>query len=155
MSIPNNFDFHHGLLGVLYLLLLEPIQANFLNGQANLLSLGLLALFLFGYARGSSSLTALGLAAAVAIKLVPAVLLFFLIVERRIVMAGLVAFITVMLMLAPAVVAGAQVADLYADYVNQFLVPRLSGSSGDTPELAFSLSSTLTHKAPPVFLDTD
>ena len=142
-------------LGVLYLLLLEPIQANFLNEQANLLSLGLLALFLFGYARGSSSLTALGLAAAVAIKLVPAVLLFFLIVERRIVMAGLVAFITVMLMLAPAVVAGAQVADLYADYVNQFLVPRLSGSSGDTPELAFSLSSTLTHKAPPVFLDTD
>ena len=135
-------------LGVLYLLLLEPIQANFLNGQANLLSLGLLALFLFGYARGSSSLTALGLAAAVAIKLVPAVLLFFLIVERRIVMAGLVAFITVMLMLAPAVVAGAQVADLYADYVNQFLVPRLSGSAGDTPELAFSLSSTLAQMFP-------
>ena len=108
----------------------------------------MLALFLFGYTHGIASLTALGLAAAVAIKLVPAVLVFFLIVERRIVMAGLVTLITVMLMLAPALVAGAEVAALYADYVNQFLVPRLSGSALDSPWLAFSLSSTLAQMFP-------
>ena len=130
-------------LGVLYLLLLHPIQQNLLNGQANFLSLGLLAIFLSGLTLGLPFIAALGLAAAIAVKLLPAILLVFLVVDRRIYTAALAGLLTLALLLVPVLVVGTAITNLYGDYADSFLFTRLSGASVQFPGPAFSLSSTL------------
>jgi alpha-1,2-mannosyltransferase len=107
--------------GIALLLFAAPLQSNFLNGQVNTLVL-LLCLFFFYF--GSTSRKLIGgfcLALAIVIKVMPFVLLGFLLFRKRFKeLLYTLLFITVLALL-PALIVQGQIVDLYDSFVNRML----------------------------------
>jgi hypothetical protein len=126
-------------LALLALFLLDPIQINLLNGQVNLIVLLLLALFLRAHVNGRSLLAAMCLGGAIAIKIVPAALLVFLLARRAVgTLVGAIG-IAAVLCLLPYLCTGDRLWTYYDHYV-RFILARTSIPAVAGRDIIFSVS---------------
>lgn len=127
-----------------FLVLLDVIQNNLLNGQVNFIVLLLCTLFLRYYLLSRRFTASLFLSVAIAIKLTPLLLLVYLLCRRDFLILGLVFFMSLTLsFVVPYTIGGAATFDYYSEYLNSFLMNQLS-LSGQTPQVfAFSLTSII------------
>lgn len=134
----------------IFLFLFSPIQNNLLNGQVNAIVLLCCVLFLHSFSRGRSVPGAIWLAVAISIKLLPAILLLFLLRRRAYRVVVWTVLFTVILCLLPAVVTGAQIFTYYADYADSFLRTRLTtgGDSRVDGRTFFTLERTVEYFLP-------
>jgi hypothetical protein len=130
----------------LFVLLLDSIQNNFLNGQVNFIVLYLCLQFLRDYRDGRDSRAALALGAATAIKILPGILVLLLVLRGKHKTAAAAALWAIGFCLLPWFVVGNSLWDYYSTYANQFLV-RAARERPATP-IFFSLSQFLTYLVP-------
>jgi hypothetical protein len=129
-----------GSLALVALFLLDPIQINLLNGQVNLIVLLLLALFLRAHVNGRSWLAAMFLGGAIAIKIVPAALLVFLLARRALgTLVGAIG-IAAVLCLLPYLCTGDRLWAYYDHYVRSFILARTSIPAVAGRDIIFSVS---------------
>jgi hypothetical protein len=108
-------------LGLVLLLFTAPLQSNFLNGQVNTLVL-LLCLTFFYFGSTSRKLIAgFCLAFAIVIKVMPFVLLGFLLFRKRFKELLYTLVVITILALLPAFIVQGQIVDLYHSFVNRML----------------------------------
>jgi len=104
-------------LGITLLLLVAPLQSNFLNGQVNAVVL-LLCLSFFYFGATSRKLTAgFFLAFAIVMKVMPIVLLGFLLFRKRFKELLYTLLFITLLALLPALIVQGQIVDLYDPFV--------------------------------------
>jgi hypothetical protein len=121
------------------------IQNNFLNGQVNLIVVALCVLFLRSHLSNRTMAASLFLGAAIAIKLVPVLLIGFLLLRRAFKTAGLSIAFAGLFCLLPVVVVGKSLFTMYADYFSGFVLGNVSGSSGYSNPFFFSLYGFLKY----------
>ncbi len=105
------------LLLLAALLLFTPLQSNLRNGQVNLLLLAGALGFVVALAKGKEWSAALFLGAIIATKLVPAIFIIMLAIDRRwgvILKTALIA--ALLLFVLPPLVVGGKAIDYYATY---------------------------------------
>jgi hypothetical protein len=108
-------------LGLALLLFAAPLQSNFLNGQVNSLVLLLCLAFFYCGSASRKLISGFCLALAVVIKVMPFVLLGFLLFRKRFKeLLYTLLFITVLVLLPGLIVQG-QIVDLYNSFVNKML----------------------------------
>jgi hypothetical protein len=127
--------------------LFSPIQNNLLNGQVNLIVLFCCTMFLRSYAREKGIAAAAWLGAAIAIKIVPGILVVFLLVRGRFRVVAWTAFFAALFCLLPAVVAGKNIVGFYEHYWNWFFWPSALGRVPPNG-MFFSLRGTLQYLLP-------
>jgi len=119
---------------VLFLFFLSPIQSNLRNGQVNLIVLFCCVLFFRNWAQYRVVAGSAWLGAAIAIKLMPAVLLMFLVVRRQFRALAYTLCFAALFCMIPGTVAGGKLSEYYRDYAHFFLLPSLmASSSGAAP----------------------
>lgn len=135
---------HGGIAIVTAIAFLGVIQSNLRNGQVNAIVMLLALLFGAAYARGLRALASTLLAAAIALKVTPVLLLIFLARRHEVPMiASIVALMLIFTVGLPWLVAGPSVVDFYGDYLARFVVPRLQGPGDDA--FVFSLIGAWGH----------
>jgi hypothetical protein len=107
------------------LIMFSPIQNNFRNGQVNPIVLFCCVMFLERFTRGKKTSAALWLGGAIALKIVPAILLAFLLIRRQWRIMFLTALFTALFCLLPIVVTGSKLFSYYYEYWNWFFCHRL------------------------------
>jgi hypothetical protein len=128
---------------LLLIILFEPVQNHLLNGQVNFIVLLLSVLFIY-YLNKNPYLSSLFLAAAVSIKIVPAILFLYLIIEKRFKeLAFTIALIFIFTLLLPYLAAGENVFQFYSYYFNSFIISSASG--GRIEEFYFSVPGFLNN----------
>lgn len=132
---------------LIFLVALSPIQNNLLNGQVNLLVLMCCTMFFVSFTRNRVTAGALWLAAAIALKVLPAVLLGFLLIRRRLRFAFLTVAFAILFCLSPGLISGKNLIVYYETYVNSFLLPKLAAVGGGQPN-SFNLQSLLGYFTP-------
>jgi hypothetical protein len=135
-------------LVALWFLLFDPIQSNLLNGQVNFQILLLCMLCLTLYLRGRTMRSAASLAAAIAVKLTPALLFGFLGARRQWAAIALGLGLSAALVLAPIVLPGAEGGNAYRAYVYQVLLPRVHAEYPAHRGVRFSVNGVLETLAP-------
>ncbi len=138
---------------IVFLLFLNTIQNNLLNGQVNFLVICLCSAFCYYYLTQRDVMAALMLASAIAIKLTPLIFLFYLIVERKpLIILITITFSFAMVLIIPYLFAGNGLIVLYNDYVQTVVLSTFSNSSTENqPDLFFTLGGFLKYVAPEVF----
>ena len=109
----------------LWFLLFDPIQNNLLNGQVNFQIVLLCMLYLKLGLRGRTTASAASLAAAIAVKLTPALCLGFMAARRRWAAIALCFGLSAFFVLAPVVLPGAEGGRAYLAYAALVLLPRV------------------------------
>lgn len=130
----------------LFLLFLNVIQNNLLNGQANFIVLSLLLWCCYLLNQGGQIRAAILLAAAIAIKLTPVVLLLYLLLRARYRALVLSLVFAVGFCYLPYVLAGDRIDSYYSYYlrhVGGFVLPSGAGAAADTSAMYFSLAGFL------------
>lgn len=130
-------------------LLIPALQNDFYNGQVNLIVLWLCALFFHAYARDKNNLGSLCLAIAIAIKLYPAMFLFFLLIrgEYRIFLQTVV--FSAVLCLIPGILIGSSIFPIYQNYLYEMVVHQFQGILGDEAfRIKLSVPGILFHYLP-------
>lgn len=130
-----------------WFLLWDPIQNDLLNGQVNFPVLLLCVLSLGASLERRTLGSAVPLAAAIAVKLNPALLLGFLAVRRRWTAIVLCLGLTAALALAPLIFIGRGLAP-YGDYVQSILLVRVHGEYAIHQGVSFSVNGVLEKIAP-------
>jgi hypothetical protein len=127
-----------------FLLLFGIISNNFLNGQINILVLFLCTLFLWCYLQDKKLIGSWFLAAAVVIKLTPAILFVYLFFKKDFKTIFLVLLQCLILALAlPMLIAGTGVFDLYEHYFQAFILSKLSAETQEIGNNSFALMPRL------------
>ena len=108
-------------LTALFIAFVSVIQNNFLNGQVNFVVIFLCLLFLKKYLAGKRIAASFFLAMAISVKLVPLVLLFFLLLRGDFKSILLTFAFTILCCLLPVVFLGNQLFFLYHDYLTSFV----------------------------------
>jgi len=134
-------------LAGLWFLLLDPIQSDLLNGQANFPVLLLCVLCLRALLRGSTMGMVASLATAVAVKITPGLLLGFLAVRRRWGAVILCVALAAVLVLAPLALGGQGLAP-YRAYMDSFILARVRGEFLSHQGVRFSVNGVLEKIAP-------
>ena len=134
-------------LAALWFLLLDPIQSDLLNGQANFPVLLLCVLCLRAFLRGSTTGMGVSLATAVAVKITPGLILGFLGVRRRWGAISLCLVLAAVLVLAPLALVGQGLAP-YRAYLDSFILARVRGEFLTHQGVRFSLNGVLEKIAP-------
>jgi hypothetical protein len=132
----------------MFLVLLSPLQNNLLNGQVNLIVLFCCILFLHYFTRNRDVGAAAWLAAAIAIKLLPVVLLLFVLVRRRWRVLLWTPVFVVVFCLLPGILAGKNLPALYGSYADTFLMPSLINPGDHSKGMFFGLHGTLRYFLP-------
>jgi hypothetical protein len=130
-------------LVALWFLLFDPIQSDILNGQVNFQVLLLCVLSLRACLGRRTLGSAWPLAAAIAVKLNPALLLGFLGARRRWAAIALCLALTALFVLTPAVALGRTGWNAYATYLGSFLLPGLSAELVSHRGVRFSVNGVL------------
>ena len=102
-------------------LLLPPVQSDLLNGQINMAVLLLCTLFFMLLQKKSVCAASLCLAAGIAIKIYPAIFLFFLLVRKEWKGFFLTLLYAFVFSLAPILLLGNQIFHIYGDYLQNFV----------------------------------
>lgn len=118
---------------VVFLLLFSPIQSNFLNGQVNIVVLLFSVLFFRNYLRGKSLIAGTWLGAAIALKLLPAIFIVFLLLRRQVRVAIYSVSMALLFCLLPWVITGNRLFEYYRYYAEAFLFGHLFGSQAPHP----------------------
>jgi hypothetical protein len=127
-----------------FLVLLNVIQNNLLNGQVNFIVLLLCTLFLRDYLLSRNCTAALFLSMAIAIKVMPLILLVYLLCRRDFLMVGLVIFMTLILSFGvPYIIGGAATFGYYSSYWHSFIMDHIAVNGQMTHGFTFSLTSIL------------
>ena len=127
---------------VVLLVFFMPILSNTLHGQVNTIVLLCCVMFYCDYTRQRGVRAAAWLAVGIAIKLLPALLLVFLLVRRQYrIMLWTILFATLCGLL-PFVVAGRQTIGFYQGYLDSFVLPSMAAVRTNTPT-HFSLPGAL------------
>ena len=130
-------------LVALWFLLFDPIQNNLLNGQVNFQILMLCMLCLRAFLGRRTVGSAVSLAAAIAVKLTPALLLGFLGIRRRWAAIVLCLGLSALFVLAPVAFPGAQGGQAYRNYLHFILLPRLHSEYPAHRGVRFSVNGAL------------
>jgi alpha-1,2-mannosyltransferase len=127
--------------------LFSPVQNNLLNGQANLIVLFCCTMFLRSYTGEKKMASAAWLGAAIAIKLVPAILLIFLLVRGQFRILVWTVLFAAFFCLLPGIVTGRDIIGFYQHYWNWFLWP---SALGNVPKngMFFGLRGTIEYFVP-------
>lgn len=144
----NNTNNYIIVVSVAFLVFLNIIQNNLLNGQVNMIVLLLCLLFFDNYIDGSKIISVLFLALAISIKLVPGVFILYLLVRREWKMLFFaVLFCTCFIVLLPLVFLGQKLIPIYSSYFSFLLT---STASIETPikDICFNLSNILAWFVP-------
>jgi alpha-1,2-mannosyltransferase len=129
-----------GLIAIL--LLFQPVQSGLLEGQVNTIVLLCMVMFYGSYTRKCPLPAGIWLGAAIAIKVLPAVLLLFLLVRRQYrIMLWTLLFALVFCTL-PVVIAGRHFLAYYQSYLNVFLWPSMAHAAANCT-LNFNLAGSL------------
>ncbi len=134
---------------VALLVFFSPIQSNMIHGQINSIVLFCCVMFYCAYARNRAAPAGAWLAAAVAVKVLPAVLLLFLIVRRKYRILLWTLLFTGLLCLLPVLVAGRELPAYYRSYCDAFVWPSLTRSMPNSPT-HFSLQGAVACFLPSV-----
>lgn len=137
----------YGPLVIALLLLTAIIQNHLLNGQVNFVVLLFGVLFLKYYIENKTWPASVFLALASAIKLVPLILLLFLLLRRRYKTMLLSTVLFVSFCLLPVIYLGANVFDMYGDYIRGFIFDRFSSGELDHHKY-FTLHGFLSQTVP-------
>jgi len=130
------------------LVLFSPVQNCLLNGQVNPIVVFFCAMFLREFARGREAACAAWLAAAVAVKLLPVVLLGFVLIRRRWrVLLWTPAFLLLFFLL-PWPFAGADFWTLNRNYAEAFLLPSLGNPGEHSKGMFFGLFGAIKYVWP-------
>ncbi|MCE5302947.1 MAG: DUF2029 domain-containing protein [Planctomycetaceae bacterium] len=132
----------------MFLILFSPVQNNLLNGQVNLLVLFCCVLFLHAFMKNHDVVAAAWLAAAIAIKLLPVVLLLFVLMRRRWKVLLWVPVLTAAFCLLPWVLAGKNLWSLYGNYLDTFLMSSLKNPGDHSRGMFFGLHGTIAYFLP-------
>jgi hypothetical protein len=127
---------------VVLLTFYPPIESNMIQGQVNLLVLFCCAMFFCSFARNRPVWASGWLAAAIAVKVLPAVLLVFLVVRGRYRMVLWTLLFTGLFCAIPTIVAGKSVVAYYQSYWEAFVLPSMGGMRANTPT-HFSLQGSI------------
>lgn len=132
-----------------FIILVDVIQNNFLNGQINIIVLLLFILF-FKYSLDSQRLVAsLLLSAAISIKLTPAIFLLYLIIRRDFLSLVLtLAFSAVFIFALPYAIAGHKTVEWYSQYIQSFLVHNIASHGEVSDEFGYSITAIFSHLFP-------
>lgn len=127
---------------VLVCLILVPIiQNNLLNGQVNFLVLLFCLLFFKNFNEGKNIQSAIFLSMAISIKLVPAILLLYLLLRKEFKILSFSALFTLTFCMLPVIIVGSEIIDLYKHYFHSFLLPKLvSGEIETRQHIIFSFA---------------
>ena len=129
--------------------LFPVIQNHMLNGQVNFVVAALAALGLVASLHARTWQAAVLLGAAIAIKLVPIVLLVYLIGERQYRTAALALLFATLFCFLPIILTGAEIFHYYQNYFDTFLFAGMSGSQATAAGEAFFTVSGLVRWAVP------
>jgi hypothetical protein len=132
----------------LFLITFSAIQNNLLNGQVNLLMLACCVVFFTRFTDNKSVGCAVGLGCAIALKLLPAILLGFLVLRRRLRCAIYAVLATVLFCLLPGLIDRRDLFVWYGTYIHQFLIPKLTATGGQAG--GFNLQGLLACFSPPL-----
>ncbi|MCX7005805.1 MAG: glycosyltransferase family 87 protein, partial [Kiritimatiellaeota bacterium] len=135
-----------GLL--LLVVLFSPLQNNFVNGQINLLVLACCVLFLHYFVKDRPVLGAFWLATAIMIKLLPIMLMLFLVIRKQYRMVIYTGVFSLLFLFLPALVVGDKLFDFYQSYVHSFLSVRLLGTQVDHARPLLSLQGVVACFSP-------
>ena len=127
---------------ILACLIIYPLfQNNLLNGQVNLLVL-LCCLLFYKYLReGKDIRSSLFLSIAISIKLVPVILLLYLLLRKKFKIISFSALFTLLFCMLPVLFVGNEIIDLYKHYFHSFLLPQLVSVEIETRQhIIFSLA---------------
>ncbi len=136
-------------LAILLLLFFGIIQNNLLNGQVNFPVLLLCVLFLDNFLRKRLLFSSVFLAAACAIKLVPLILLVYVILRRDFRVFFLTSVLFAGMCLLPAVSLGTELFNIYDEYFHGFILGKFSiRANAEDPSMFFTLHRFLTFLVP-------
>jgi len=113
---------------ILFILMLGPIQNNFLNGQANFLVLLFSVLFLKYFLLNKNILASFFLAVAISIKLVPLIFILFCLLRKKYLLIILTFTFTLIFSLLPSIFVGHKILDMYKEYLNSFILTKSRSS---------------------------
>jgi hypothetical protein len=117
------------LLSSLALVFLPFLQHNFINGESNAFILLFCALFFKYYSKGRMIPACFFLALGISIKLVPLILVAYLLFRRRFGYILLTLGLTAAMFMLPGVMIGRRVFEYYAYYWQNFIMTEASVSS--------------------------
>lgn len=129
----------------LCVVLLPVLQNHLLNGQVNFIVLLCCVVFLRFHQRQRPFPAAAFLAAAISIKLIPAILLYYLLIRRDYRTAVYVVLFTAVFCLLPIVFLGGGIWEVYAGYITTTLIGSLSGGG---EAMFFSLAGFISYLIP-------
>jgi hypothetical protein len=134
-----------------FLVLLNVIQNNLLNGQVNFIVLLLCTLFLRDYLLSRNLTAALFLSMAIAIKVTPLILLVYLLCRRDFLMAGLVISMTIILVFGvPYIIGGTAAFGYYVSYWHSFILDSIAVNGQIAHGFAFSIISIVGFLVPSI-----
>lgn len=113
-----------GLIAML--LMFQPLLCGFPQGQVNPIVLCCAAMFYHSYARNRPVRAGVWLGVAIAIKVLPAVLLVFLVVRRQYRVILWTLLFTALFCTLPVVIAGKNLLAYYQTYLNTFVLPSMA-----------------------------
>ena len=130
---------------IVFVFYLGVIQNNLLNGQVNLILILLCILFLEYYSRGNKKLAVIFLAIAISIKIMPIVLVAYLIVRKDIKSAFISIVIAVLLSLTPYLWLGNQLFLFYKDFFNILKDSAHILATDDRKYISFTISGFINN----------
>jgi len=137
------------LLLIPFVVLIDVIQNNLLNGQINIVVLLLCVLFFKYHLKSRTLLASILLSVAISIKLTPLIFLVYLIVRKEFRhVATTIVMSAVLVVGLPYLVAGQNTFVWYSQYVHSFLVQNIVVTSQATDRLTFSFTSLLSFLFP-------
>jgi alpha-1,2-mannosyltransferase len=134
-------------LVALWFLLLDPIQSDLLNGQANFPVLLLCVLCLRALLHRNTMEMAASLATAIAVKITPGLLVGFLAVRRRWLAIVLCLGLAAVLVLVPVALIGQGLVP-YRAYLDSFILARVRGDFLTHQGVRFSVNGIIEKVAP-------
>ncbi len=133
---------------LLVLVLFSPLQNNFVNGQINLMVVACCVLFLHYFVKNRPVLSAFWLATAIMIKLLPIMLVLFLLIRKQYRMIIYTGAFAVLFLLLPGLVVGDKLLDFNLSYVHSFLSAKLLGTEVDHARPLLSLQGVVACFSP-------
>jgi hypothetical protein len=134
---------------IILLIFFMPILSNTLHGQVNTIVLLCCVMFYCDYTRQRGVRAAAWLAVGIAIKLLPGLLVVFLLVRRQYRIVLWTALFATLCCLLPFAVAGRQTFTLYQGYLDAFVLPSMAAVRTNTPT-HFSLPGSIHDLLPAV-----
>lgn len=133
---------------LLFLLTLNILQNNFLNGQVNILVLFFSVLYFYFFSKDKLIIASFFLSAAIAIKLVPLIFLLLVFRKEKISVLFYTAIISsVFIFLLPFVFTGSNLFEYYKYYLDNFLSKSLNNTTG-SHDMFYTLNGFLNYILP-------